>query len=510
MKTLRLILGDQLNLSHSWFRKVDDDNIYCLFEVKDETTNIRHHIKKIGAFFSAMRCFAEALESEGHKVEYIRINDSENRQSFIQNLNLLIKKHGIDKFEYQLPDNHELDKKLAAFCDNLNIASTAFDTEHFLSERFELKEFFEGKKLYIMENFYRHMRQKHDILMQGDQPEGGKWNFDKSNRNKWKGDHSIPEKVDFKNDISEVLRDIRKAGIATIGRIEGQELDFPISREQALAQLEYFCNRLLIHFGDYQDAMHTEQVDLFHSRISFALNAKLISPGECINASVEAYQNNDKEISVSQVEGFVRQILGWREYMRGMYWAHIPEFRKMNALDHNNKLPEFYWTGKTKMNCLKNSIDNSLDHAYAHHIQRLMITGNFALLNQTDPDQVDEWYLGIYADALEWVQITNTRGMSQYADGGLIATKPYISSANYVDKMSNYCKDCHYDKKSRTGEKACPFNSLYWNFLDDHRSDLSDNRRMGMMFNLLDRIPSEELKAIKERANQIMLNPDDY
>jgi deoxyribodipyrimidine photolyase-related protein len=267
---------------------------------------------------------------------------------------------------------------------------------------------------------------------------------------------------------------------------------------------------LLQDFGTYQDAMHQDETNLFHARISFSLNVKLIDPAEVIEHAIAAYRKNSDRISLSQIEGFVRQILGWREYIRGLYWKEMPQYKKKNELNNFGRLPAFYWTGKTKMNCLKNSIENSLEHAYAHHIQRLMITGNFALLLQTNPDEVDDWYLGIYADAVEWVQLPNTRGMSQYADGGILATKPYVSSGSYVNKMSNYCKGCSYDKKQRTGENACPFNSLYWNFLDDKREELRGNNRMGMMYNLLGKINPEELARIKERAYQIMENPDAF
>jgi deoxyribodipyrimidine photolyase-related protein len=256
--------------------------------------------------------------------------------------------------------------------------------------------------------------------------------------------------------------------------------------------------------------MHTKEVNLFHARISFGLNVKLLHPLDVIEQVVAAYRKDKEKISLTQVEGFVRQILGWREYMRGLYWKEMPNYKSMNALENHNALPSFYWTGKTKMNCLSTSIKNSLDNAYAHHIQRLMITGNFALLSQSDPDEVDRWYLGIYADAIEWVQLPNTRGMSQYADGGIVATKPYVSSGSYINKMSDYCQSCVYNQKKRVGNDACPFNSLYWNFLDDKRELLQSNNRMGMMLNLLKKIPTPELIAIKERAYQILENPDAF
>ena len=361
-----------------------------------------------------------------------------------------------------------------------------------------------------MESFYRDMRKKHDILMEHGQPAGGKWNYDKSNRNKWNADVPIPAYKYFKNNVDAILKDIEKAGIKTFGNFSTKTFSYPITRKQSLEQLKFFCEELLIHFGDYQDAMHTDETYLFHSRLSFAMNLKLISPKDVVK-TVENYYNSHKEdIDISQVEGFIRQIIGWREYMRGMYWAMMPKFKTDNALNNKNKLADLYWTAKTKMNCLKCSIKNSLDNGYAHHIQRLMITGNYALLTQTDPDEVDDWYLGIYVDAVEWIQLPNTRGMSQFADGGTIATKPYVSSASYINKMSNYCSHCHYDKNKKVGDKACPFNSLYWNFLDDHRKTLSGNHRMTMMYSVLDKMASEKIHELKQKAQHVIEHQDDY
>jgi deoxyribodipyrimidine photolyase-related protein len=361
-----------------------------------------------------------------------------------------------------------------------------------------------------MEFFYRYMRKKHQYLMIDGQPEGGSWNYDKFNRNTWKGGTIPPPYKPDATLAKEIYPQVKAADISTIGTFNENEFLFATTRKDSLAQLDYFCTYLLQDFGTFQDAMHQDETNLFHARISFSLNVKLIDPAEVIEHAIAAYRKNNDRISLSQIEGFVRQILGWREYIRGLYWKEMPEYKKKNELNNFGTLPAFYWTGETKMNCLKTSIENSLEHAYAHHIQRLMITGNFALLLQTNPDEVDHWYLGIYADAVEWVQLPNTRGMSQYADGGILATKPYVSSGSYVNKMSNYCKGCSYDKKQRTGENACPFNSLYWNFLDDKREELRGNNRMGMMYNLLGKINPEELARIKERAYQIMENPDAF
>ncbi|MBT6378510.1 MAG: cryptochrome/photolyase family protein [Flavobacterium sp.] len=510
MKKLRLILGDQLNTNHSWFQEKDTDTIYCLFEMRQETDYVQHHIQKVVGFFSAMRSFSSELSAKNHKVIYYKINDQRNKQDLVKNLLQIIQEEEIVQFEYLSPDEYRLDKQLTEFCKSISIKNTVFDTEHFYTDRSELKNFYEGKKLYVMENFYRYMRKKHHVLMEGSKPEGGEWNYDKSNRKKWKKETLIPPYKIFLKDVSELVNEIKIADIQTIGNINIKNFEYPTTRNEVLDQLEYFCSHLLIYFGDFQDAMHTDEVNLYHSRISFAMNIKLISPKEVIEKVLETYRHAKNEIHISQVEGFIRQIIGWREYMRGMYWALMPSYKELNVLNNQNKLPNFFWTGKTKMNCLKNTINNSLDNAYAHHIQRLMITGNFALLMQLHPDEVDAWYLGIYNDAIEWVQLTNTRGMSQFADGGKIATKPYVSSANYIDKMSNYCGSCYYNKKEKTTPKACPFNSLYWNFLDDKREQLSKNRRMGMMYSLLNKIPASDLASIKEKAQHIIENADEY
>jgi deoxyribodipyrimidine photolyase-related protein len=510
LKTIRLILGDQLNSKHSWYKNNQKDYVYCLFEMRQETDYVTHHIQKIIGFFAAMRAFSNHLKNEGCEVVYFTLDDKRNTQNLVENIQLLIKEYNIKKFEYQLPDEYRLDKQLLNFCKDLNIESEAFSTEHFYTKRNDLKDFFKGKKQYLMENFYRDMRKKHDILMVANQPEGGKWNYDKSNRNKWKGEHDIPTYKYFKNDVSDIVELLKKLEVKSIGKFDTNTFTYPINRQQALDQLKYFCEELLIHFGDYQDAMHTDEVYLFHSRLSFAMNLKIISPKNVVDTVLNYWRKHGENIDISQVEGFIRQIIGWREYMRGMYWALMPNYKTENYLENSNPLPDFFWTGNTKMNCLKQAITNSLDNGYAHHIQRLMVTGNYALLTQINPDEVDAWYLGVYVDAIEWVQLPNTRGMSQFADGGKIATKPYVSSGSYMHKMSNYCTNCHYDYKEKLGENACPFNSLYWNFLDDKRNKLGNNFRMGMMYSLLDKMNKEQLNSIKERALKIIENPDNY
>ncbi|WP_299247489.1 cryptochrome/photolyase family protein [uncultured Lacinutrix sp.] len=510
MKTLRLILGDQLNSKHSWFNGDQSNYVYCFFEMRQETDYVKHHLQKVIGFFAAMREFSKELQANGCDVVYYNLNTKENTQNLSDNLNQLIKAIDIENFEYQEPDEYRLDQQLVTFCKTLSIKSKVYSTEHFYTKRQDLTAFFKDKKQWVMESFYRDMRKKHDFLMVAGQPEGGKWNYDKSNRNKWKEKESIPEFKAFKNDVLEIISVIKSEKIETIGHFNSKYFEYPINRKQALEQLKYFCEHLLVHFGDYQDAMHTNQVYLFHSRLSFAMNCKIISPKAIVKTVLNYWRKHGDDINISQVEGFIRQIIGWREYMRGMYWALMPEYKTLNYLENTNTLPDFFWTGNTKMNCLKSAITNSLDNGYAHHIQRLMITGNYALLTQINPDEVDAWYLGIYVDAVEWVQLPNTRGMSQFADGGKIATKPYVSSGSYINKMSNYCDDCYYNKKEKIGERACPFNSLYWNFLDDKRQKLKTNFRMKMMYSLLNKMNPEDLHNIKLRASDIIKNPDNY
>ena len=505
-KTLRLILGDQLNTNHSWFKTIDDTVNYVMMEVRTETDYAQHHIQKVVGFFSAMRSFAAELQSKKHKVIYIHLNDKNNLQSFEKNLDALLNQGNYTQFEYQLPDEYRLDVLLKNYCNQLLIPYSVYDTEHFFSKREELGNFFEGKKMFLMESFYRAMRKKHNVLMEGDKPATGQWNYDGENRKKLPKNHKLTPPLVFNNDVSKIVAKIKDTDISTIGSIDAANFVWPTNREQSLALLDFFVAEFLPLFGSYQDAMTPNEWSLYHSRISFSMNVKMISPKEVIDRAIQEWENRKDEIEYNQLEGFVRQIIGWREYMRGIYWLKMPEYASLNFFNNTEKLPDWFWTGKTKMNCLKDAITQSLEYAYAHHIQRLMITGNFALLAGVHPDEVDAWYLGIYIDAIEWVEITNTRGMSQFADGGIVGTKPYVSSASYIDKMSHYCGSCFYKKALKTGEKACPFNSLYWNFYDKHEDKLSKNPRIGMMYNVWRKMKPEDKSALLEQADYYLKN----
>lgn len=503
-KTLRLILGDQLNSEHTWLSSVDPNITYMLMELRSETDYVVHHIQKVLGFFAAMRNFRDQLKSQGHRVIYLALNDPENKQSFSSNIKQIVIEQEFQRFEYQLPDEYRLDQELKSLSSALQIPVKVYDSEHFFTERSTLADLFHGKKSCLMESFYRKMRLNYDILMEGDKPLTGQWNYDHDNRKKIPKGHRVTPPLLFQNDLSELHDLVIKEQIKTIGYCDPKRFIWPISRIQSLQLLDFFVSECLPLFGTFEDAMTVQSWSVYHSRLSFALNVKMLSPQEVINAAVRSWEERSDEISFNQLEGFVRQILGWREFMRGVYWEKMPEFASMNYFENDRRLPEWYWTGKTKMNCLKHAIGQSLDHAYAHHIQRLMITGNFALLAGVHPDEVDQWYLGIYIDALDWVEITNTRGMSQFADGGIIGSKPYVSSAAYIDKMSDYCGSCFYNKSKKVGEKACPFNSLYWNFYDVHTDKLARNPRIGMMYKVWEKMKVEDKTAILEQAEKYL------
>ena len=503
MKTLRLILGDQLNAQHSWFQEVRPEVVYVLMEVRQETDYVRHHVQKVVAFFAAMRAFAERLRHQGHQVVYLTLDDPRNQQTLPENLKALLHEHQASRLEWMLPDEWRVDQQLQAFAASLELETAGVDSEHFFEPREALGTLFRGKKTYLMETFYRKMRQQHQVLVEGGKPVGGKWNFDQENRKRYDGAVPLPPVPHFHTDVSDLVRLLTDHGVTTVGSLAAGDLRWPVTREQGLQALEHFVQERLPFFGTYQDALTEEGPFLFHSLLSFALNVKLLSPREVVERAIQEWKQRPEAISLAQLEGFVRQILGWREYMRGVYWAEMPGYRSQNFLEHDRPLPEWFWTGETQMRCLRQAVTQSLEHAYAHHIQRLMVTGNFALLAGVDPEAVDAWYLGIYVDALEWVELPNTRGMSQYADGGQVATKPYVASANYLNRMGDHCVQCAYDPKQKTGPRACPFNALYWEFFVRHRERLQGNHRIGMTYRTWDKMAPEAQQQLLEQASWI-------
>ena len=340
--------------------------------------------------------------------------------------------------------------------------------------------------------------------MVDDKPIGDKWNYDQDNRKKWDPKQSVPDRIKFNHEVGHLKDEIDELEIGYIGSVDVKDFNWPSNEEESLQVLNHFIKSSLDKFGDFQDAMANENPFLFHSLISFALNTKMLSP-LMIAKTVEGYLKKDLS-NLSAVEGFIRQIIGWREYIRGVYWAKMPEYELSNYLEFKNKLPEFFWHGKTNMNGLQKSIQQSLQHAYAHHIQRLMILGNFMLLSEVDPKHVHEWFLAIYIDAIEWVEMPNVLGMSQYADGGLLATKPYVSSGSYINKMGNYCKSCQYDVKTKFADNSCPFNSLYWNFFLNNPRLLENNPRMGIVKMQINKMSEEDKGLYIKKSKQILKN----
>jgi len=355
-----------------------------------------------------------------------------------------------------------------------------------------------------MENFYRYMRKKYDVLMDGNKPVGGQWNFDMENRNKLPEHFPIPQPKVFNRNVENLKNEIDTAKINYFGRIDTEHYEWPVSHAELIELFNHFLEKNLSFFGSYQDAFTEKSWSIFHSRISFGLNIKLLHPLDIIRKSEAYWKKHRDDITIAQAEGFIRQIMGWREYTRGIYWTHMPDYKQKNYFNHEKKLPQWFWTGQTKMKCLSHAINQSLDHAYAHHIQRLMVTGNFGLLAGIHPDEMDAWYLGDYIDALEWVEITNTRGMSQYADGGIVGTKSYVSSANYIHKMGHYCGGCLYKNTVKTGKKACPFNSLYWHFYVRNRKKLQDNPRVNMMYRTWDKMDHGKQSELLDLAENYL------
>lgn len=514
-KTLRLILGDQLNASHSWYQNKSDDIIYLIAELNQEASYVNHHIQKVVAFFSAMAGFANGLKQAGHQVLHLTLDDTAEFDDLPTLLLHLFKQHQITRFEYQLPDEYRLRKQLSVFCDELTIASDVVETEHFYLKDSELNTYFSKGKRHRLESFYRKLRKQFNLLMSGDEPLGGQWNFDADNRHKFKKADiaAMPEPLLFANTTSEITARLARHKINTIGTV-GEQLVWPVNRTQANALLHFFCQHCLPNFGRFQDAMtgkliHFDQDggwSLYHSRVAFALNSKIISPQHVVNTAIDYFQKSQGAISLSQIEGFVRQILGWREFVRGIYWLNMPDYANANFFDAHNALPQWFWSGNTKMRCLSHAITQSLNFAYAHHIQRLMVTGNFCLLAGVNPDEVDNWYLGIYIDAIEWVEMPNTRGMSQFADGGIVGSKAYAASGNYIKKMSDYCGDCHYQVSETITDNACPLNALYWHFMHRNQNQMGNNPRTKMVYANWLKKSDEQRQAVLARGQSMLEN----
>ena len=501
---LRLILGDQLSPQHSWFRLCDDTILYVLMECRSETDYVLHHAQKILAIFAAMRDFARQLQAAGHRVHYLAIDDVANRHSFTGNLDLLLAQYAASHIDYQAPDEYRLDQQLAAYRPH-GVSVSMVGSEHFYTERDSGTQLFAGRKKWLQENMYRSLRKQYRVLLDDEQqPLGGQWNFDADNRGSWKGVPAEPVDRRPRHDHSQLWQTITAAGVASFGAPNAEQFGWVLNRVEALQQLDAFITHGLPYFGQFQDAMSVQAWRLFHSLLSFALNTKMLAPYEVVQRVEAATRAGHAPLAAA--EGYIRQILGWREYIRCVYWARMPGYEEENYFQHQRPLPSWFWSGATKMRCVASVLQQSLQQAHAHHIQRLMVIGNFALLAGFDPAALHRWYLGIYIDAFEWVELPNTLGMSQFADGGMLATKPYVSAAAYIDKMSDYCKGCHYDKKQRIGERACPYNALYWDFFSRNEDKLASNPRIGMVYPQLRKMDPDMRQQITAQAEYWRVN----
>lgn len=499
MAVLRFVLGDQLTPSLSSLRDADPQNdIILMCEVAEEAGYVAHHKQKISFLFSAMRHFASDLEGRGFTVRYTKLDDDRNAGSFGAELGRAVDELGISKVVVTEPGEFRVLKAMRNWDTELGIDVEIRDDDRFICSHNEFQTWADGRKELRMEYFYRQMRRKTGFLMEGDDPIGGQWNFDKENRKSLPKDIDLPAPYNPQADdiTTDVLKLVAERFADHFGNLEGFSL--PVTRTQALRGLDRFIKERLPLYGDYQDAMKQGEPTLFHALIAPALNAGLLLPMEICERAEKAYHVG--EAPLNAVEGFIRQIIGWREYVRGIYWLKMPDYAQMNFLKAKRDLPEFYWSADTEMNCVRQVVEETRDHAYAHHIQRLMVTGNFALLYGVEPAQINEWYLAVYADAYEWVQLPNTHGMVMFADGGLLGSKPYAASGSYINKMSDYCKNCAFSPSIKNGEKACPFNYLYWNFLIENQAQLKGNRRMAMMYATLGKMDDDKRSQIEADA----------
>ena len=497
MRTLAVVLGDQLDRRSAIFDdwNASTDAIW-MAEVAEESTHVPSHPARIALFLSAMRHFRDELESQGLRVYYRLLDDPNNRGSLSAELKAAVAKLRPERIICVEPGDYRVRTALLDAVPALDI----LPDRHFLCSLDQFKAHAHGRKQLRLEYFYREMRRAHGVLMDGNQPAGGDWNYDSENRAAFgkQGPGAVPAPLAFPPDRTtrDVLALVRQRFASHAGSLD--HFSWPVSPAQARAALDDFITHRLPHFGAHQDAMWTNQPFLYHSRISAALNLKLLDPREAIAAAENAYRRHDAPLAA--VEGFIRQILGWREYVRGIYWRFMPGYADGNALDAHQPLPAFYWTGETEMNCLRDAIGQTLRHGYAHHIQRLMVTGLYALLLGVEPQQIHEWYLAVYVDAVEWVELPNTIGMSQFADGGLMASKPYAATGKYIQRMSNYCDGCRYDPAERTGDCACPFTTLYWDFLIRNEAKLRATPRMELQLRNLDRLSPAQKSLIEEKA----------
>ena len=507
VRHLVVVLGDQLNRDASAWEGFDPArDLAWMCEAREEATHVPSSQVRIALFLSAMRHFAEALRAERIPLDYVRAHPG----SLADALRTTLATRRVERVVLTEPGEWRVREALAQAVAEAGVALEIREDRHFLCSRAEFERHARGRKQLRMEYFYREMRQRHRVLMEGadgDEPAGGQWNYDADNRESFgrEGPGLVPPPLRFEPDAltREVIEEVRTRHADHPGRLEA--FAWPVTREQARAALQDFVTHRLHDFGRWQDAMWGGQPWLYHALISSSLNLKLLDPREVVAAAEAAYRAG--HVPLASAEGFIRQVLGWREYVRGIYWLRMPGYLGLNALDAHEPLPAFYWSGRTPMRCLADAIGQTLEHGYAHHIQRLMVTGLYALLLGVEPREVHAWYLAVYVDAVEWVELPNTLGMSQHADAdsdaGPMASKPYVATGQYIARMSDHCRGCRFDPAQRTGERACPFTTLYWDFLARHEQRLARNPRMALQVKNLRRIEAEELSAIRARAAAI-------
>ena len=504
MRRLVLVLGDQLDAQASAFDGFDPaQDAVWMAEVAEEATHIVSGQARIALFLSAMRHFADTLKELGRPLHYTRLDDGNNRGSLAAQLAYDLARLQPRELVLTAPGDWRVLRALQAVAREAGLPLDIRDDRHFYTTVREFAAHARGRKSLRMEYFYREQRRRHGVLMDGDEPVGGRWNYDSENRQAFgpDGPGFLPQPPQFAPDAitQEVITLVRARFAHHPGSID--HFAWPVTRAQALQALDAFITERLPHFGPWQDAIWPGEPWLYHAQLSAALNLKLLNPREVVAAAEAAYRAG--EVPLASAEGFIRQILGWREYVRGIYWTRMPGYLESNALEAHQPLPAWYWNGRTDLACLRDAITQTLTHGYAHHIQRLMVTGLYALLLGVEPKEVHAWYLGVYVDAVEWVELPNTLGMSQHADGGLMGSKPYIASGKYIERMSPLCKGCRYDPAQRTGERACPVTTLYWDFLLRHEARLAANPRTALQVKNLARLDTTERHAVQARAAAI-------
>ena len=504
LRSLVVVLGDQLDLDASAFDGFDAAvDAAWMAEVAEESTHVWSSQPRTVMFLAAMRHFAQALQAAGRPLHYSRLDAPGNAGTLSAQLQSDIARLRPARLVMTAPGDWRVLQALKAVAEACKLPLDLREDRHFFSSVREFAAHAKGRKSLRMEYFYREQRKRHGVLMQGDEPVGGQWNFDADNRAAFgaAGPGAVPPRAAFEPDAltREVIALVGTRFAQHPGRLDS--FAWPVTRAQALQALQAFIQQRLPLFGRYQDAMWPGDPWLYHAHLSAALNLKLLNPREVVAAAEAAHHAGHAPLA--SVEGFIRQILGWREYVRGIYWTQMPGYLERNALDAQLDLPAWYWTGETDMACLRDALAQTLTHGYANHIQRLMVTGLYTLMLGVQPQQVHAWYLAVYVDAVEWVELPNTLGMSQYADGGVMGSKPYIATGKYIQRMSPHCKGCRYDPAQRTGDDACPFTTLYWDFLMRHEAVLARNTRMALQVKNVARLTDAQRQAVKQRAAAI-------